>query len=203
MLNEIQKELRRGMFTASEIHKLMGKTLDTDTAQTYIMEKVAEELGVYEDEIWSKAIQWGNDFEPEAKRYYSLAMKVNIENSDFILAPWCEHAGASPDGKIEGQSKGLEFKCPFNPKNHIKHLMIRSAGELKSECKEYYWQIQMGLAVTGWDAWDFISFDPRFKQSLRMVAIEIKPEPADIALMKDRILKAVEIKNQILKRVMS
>ena len=38
--------IRKGKFTASEIHKLMGQRGFGDTGMTYILEKVTEELVV-------------------------------------------------------------------------------------------------------------------------------------------------------------
>ena len=39
-------EARKGVFTASNIWKLLGKSLNTETAKTYIREKAMEILGI-------------------------------------------------------------------------------------------------------------------------------------------------------------
>ena len=201
MLTDIAKEIRAGNFTASEIYKLMGKTINTETAQTYIRKKVAESYDVFEEEVSTAAIRHGNDMEPEAIRYYEQAFNEKIKKVPFKLAEWCDQAGASPDGLIEGKNKGIEIKSPFMPHNHVKYLQIKSAEDLKSECPEYYYQVQMNIAVFNADSWDFVSFHPSFPGILRMVCIEILPNTSDIALIKARIKEAVKIKNDVLRQI--
>ena len=66
---------RLGMFTSSEIYKLMTKPklkseVLSEGAKTYILEKVAESLtGIREEVPTTKAMQWGIDNEPLAKRH--------------------------------------------------------------------------------------------------------------------------------------
>jgi hypothetical protein len=95
----------------------------------------------------------------------------------------------------------IEIKCPYNPVIHTKHLMIKSASDLLNQHPEYYWQIQMNLAITGKSACDFVSFHPEFTGWKRMISIEIKPNEADIILLKQRINEAVELKAKILKQI--
>lgn len=194
-------EKRRGLFTASQIHKLMGARGLGLTGETYILEKVTEALGVYLPEIKTAAMEYGTNLEPVAKQYYEMAFGCEILEQPFLIADWCDQAGASPDGKIKGTKKGLEIKCPFNPVNHTKNLMIKSAEDLKKISPEYYWQTQMEMAVSGFESLDFVSFHPEFTGLNRMMAIELHPVEADIILLTQRIEEAVIMKNVILKKI--
>ena len=194
-------EQRRGKFTASAVHHLMGKRGMGKTGETYVMEKVTEELGVPIPEVSSYAMQHGTEWEPMARQYYEIAFKCEVEQVGFIIASWCPDAGCSPDGFVRDTNKMIEIKCPYNPVVHTKHLLIKSAADLLELHPEYYWQIQMGMAVTGKSACDFVSFHPEFSGWKRMISIEIKPNEADIILLKHRISEAVQMKNEILKQI--
>ena len=76
---------RRGRITASAVHKLMGKSLDTDTTMTYIYSLVMNELGVESDEVSSAATDWGHIYESVAKEYYMIATGADLLDSDFII----------------------------------------------------------------------------------------------------------------------
>lgn len=195
------QQARRGKFSASQIHKLMGVKGLGKTGETYILEKVTECLGVDLNEISNYAMQYGTEMEPYAKQYYEAAFKCEIAERGFIIADWCEDAGCSPDGIIEGANKGLEIKCPYNPVNHTENLLIKSAEDLKKIRNEYYWQVQMCMAVTGLNKWDFVSFHPEFTGMNRMIAVEIPANENDIKLLKSRISEAVKIKNEFLKQI--
>ena len=77
-------EKRLGKFTASEIYKLMGKTGFGKTGETYIYEKVCEQLtGELQEEINTKATTWGEETEPYAVDFYHKKHR-HTEPTDFI-----------------------------------------------------------------------------------------------------------------------
>ena len=194
-------DARRGVFTASDIWRLMGPKGLGETGMTYIKEKVAEYFGAYEDEVSSAAMRWGTTLEPDAREYYQLAFKETVSESGFILATWTDSAGCSPDGLIRSKKRGTEFKCPYNPSNHIDHLLIKSEADLKECNKKYYWQVQNCLLITGYVDWDFVSYDPRFTGDKRMGSVIIKPVEADQILLRARIEEAIKIKNEIIAKL--
>jgi len=194
-------QIRKGKFTASEVHRLMGIKGLGKTGETYIFEKVTEELGGTIPPVFSKAMEHGTLTEPFAKRHYELAFDCTIVDKPFLIAEWCDQAGCSPDGIVEGKELGVETKCPMNPTNHIQHLMIISDQELKDQKPEYYWQVQCCLAVTGLKEWDFVSYHEDFSGKLRMSVLTVAANESDIALLKSRIGEAVEIKNKIIAKI--
>lgn len=193
-------EARKGKFSASEIHKLMGKTINTDTAQTYILEKATEEISeIIIDPFDNKAMEYGRTWEPVAKSYYSEVTGHKVNDFGFKLLN--EHAGCSPDGLIDGQQKGLEIKCPYLPINHTKHLLIENQEQLKSERKEYYYQVMFSMLCFGFKEWDFVSFSPVFKGCNRMVIIPVYWDKTEIDFITERLNLAIELKKNILKKL--
>ncbi len=197
---------RAGRFTASECHKLMGEKggITTATAQTYILEKVAETLtGGWHDEMSTVATRWGNDMEPDAVAYYELAFNCKVEKPDPQCPEWCDEISSSPDGItiLNGSIReiGQEYKCPYNPANHVKYMIMRSELDLKSTYKEAYWQILMNMLIWELD-WEFISFDPRFTGQERMFVLPISRQKvkSDIDKLKENLLLAVKEKRRIL-----
>lgn len=195
--------IRRGKFTASQIYRLMGIKGLGKTGETYVMECVTEELGGRIPSFETKAMEHGKFTEPLARRFYEAYFLVEVEEKPFFIAEWCEEAGCSPDGivKYNGEEWGIEIKCPMNPVNHIEHLLIKDAETLKSECPNYYWQIQMSMAVTGLKRWDFVSYHEDFDDNLRMKVLTIHANEPEINHLKSRIAEAVKMKNEILERI--
>lgn len=217
---------RCGKFTGSEIHKLIGmgkrpmtpaelveeklmggkkRTVEagfSEGGQTYILEKVAESLcNMPQDEAKSASLQHGKDYEPIAKHHYSKSTGFRIIEKGLLIPDWCDQAGSSPDGEIEGANAGIEIKCPFTQVEHLRNLMIKTPNELKEEKPIYYWQIQMLLAVTGWDYVDYISFSMFYPEKYSLCALKITPNRTDIDFLKGRIIEAVEEKTKILNRL--
>ena len=194
-------EIRRGKFTASNIHKLMGVKGLGKTGLTYIDEVVADMLSdESEDERFeNKAMRWGADWEPVAAAWYAKAFNKELEERGFVL--YSKDAGASPDRLIVDEKKGIEIKCPFNRANHLKHLKLNDASELKAECPEYYWQIMFNILCCDYESWDFVSFDPRYREDLKLFALEVKRNNEDCRLLEQRLGEAIEIKSNILKSI--
>lgn len=201
-------ELRRGLFTASEVHKLMGKKFGenlsdwTDTAQTYILAKVAEYFTNQRHEIHSKEMQWGIDNEPIAKAQYELTFKCEILDEGFVFLKENNQCGCSPDGIIKGEKRGIEIKCPYTIENHIKNLLIKSNVDFKTEFPQYYWQVQMSLLVYDFQKWDYVSFHPFFEPNTRLNCIEILRNDIDCSDLLNRLNLAVKIKNNIIDSLM-
>lgn len=194
-------EARLGRFTSSEIYKLMGtpksktETL-TDTAKTFVYEKLAELLTGKPSEIFGPALDWGIEHEPMAREWYERTTGNQVYDADFV--PFGRYSGGSPDGYV-GEHGIVEFKCPFNSVNHVKYLTATSPDDLPTE---YYWQIQANLMFTGRGWAHFVSFDPRMKRKengLFIMQIEaIKPEHE---LIREKIELAAVMFNSIYEKL--
>ena len=199
---------RLGKFTASNIYKLMGiprsktETL-TETAKTYILERVAEKLTGIPVQIDTAATEWGKDNEPLARKWYAKLTGNQVEETGFH--DWGMNAGGSPDGLIihaTGAPIGIiEIKCPFNTANHLRHLMIDSVQYFKENHPEYYYQIQMNLMATQTGYADFISFDPRINEECGLFVFRVPRIEADQLAIRDKIFAAIEYMEQVFNRV--
>lgn len=189
-------KLRIGKFTSSEIHKLIFKRGNlTDKALKYIHAKAAEILTGEQTSFDSEATTWGHEQEPKA----DLAFKkfADIETKECGFQMMNEFYGGSPDRLIDGD--GLtEIKCPFNSANHIKHCTLKDDEDFKTECPEYYWQIQSNLNVTGRAYAFFISYDPRVTQCPLYVLL-VKRNKEDIDLLNECLKVATDKLKEILK----
>ena len=208
-------ELRRGKFTASTMSKLISEPKSKEAkdagrlgeaGETLVATKVAEILtGEVTESPNTLAIVWGHTHEPKARELFSLRSKIEVE-----LAGFCEYgkeAGGSPDGifkDADGKRDGIiEIKCPYNPANHIEHLLIDSQEYFKANFKEYYWQMQANMLFTGTDKGFFISYDPRMGEDEQLFTILIKADSDDHKLIDKKIEAAVKYKNEILNKINS
>ncbi len=209
-----QKEFNkfhRGKFTASECYKLMGEKggITTATAQTYILEKAAEELYDPEwidDQYKGKAVEWGLSLEEDAREYYSLAFNVNVDKPDGQDAEFSKECGCSPDGiayPIDLPNYGVEYKCPYEPTNHLRYMLMKTEQDLKTVKKEYYWQVLDCMLIFNFQYYEFVSYDPRYVGKNRMFVLPFyrKNVESDIVLLKQNLLLAVEEKHRILKLI--
>ena len=157
---------------------------------SYIYEKAAELLTGQRTEIFGKALDWGNEYEPICKAYYSELRGVTIEEMPFVEIN--DYSGASPDGMIDGEL--IEIKCPYNTANHLK-----TAFEGYIDPK-YLWQMQGQMLATGATACRFISFDPRIKDE-RFKLIEIRVE-ADLEI-QEQLRERLEFANDYLSNLLN
>jgi hypothetical protein len=166
-------EIRRGRFTSSEFHKLLTKPQSKaygdanegfgKTAVEYIGTKAmeivtGEVLGDDKDSLF--AIEWGNTFEPSARKFYELMHGDTVETCGFY--PFGKNAGGSLDGKSRKVGV-VEIKCPSSRAVHSKYLrMIKTLDDLRDVNDAYWTQIQCNMFFTGIPSAAFISFDPRY-----------------------------------------
>lgn len=196
-------------FTSSELHKLLTKPKTGEgvskTAETYIFDKIAEELtnGTCLDyaQIDTKETRWGNEWEEAAREAYEKAKGVSVELCGFI--EYSPSFGGSPDGLV-GEDGGIEIKCPYNTANHARNLLMRTPADFKKLHPEYYAQIQGNLLVTGRKWFDFVSYDPRVQNTafaLKVLRIERDEKMIeDIAAAVDR---ATKYRDELLRDLMN
>ena len=142
---------------------------------------VCERLtGVPEEGYVSAAMAWGTETEAQARTFYELIEGVAVAQVGLVKHPRIDGTHACPDGLI-GDDGAIEIKCP-NSATHIE--TIRGA---KIPAK-YATQIQWHLACTG-RAWcDFISFDPRMPEDLRMFVQRVPRDGAVIAEIETAVV---------------
>lgn len=199
---DLWDELRLGKFTASTIHKLIGKDADkfTDGAMTYIMEKVAETITGEANEINTFAMTWGHTYEPHARDAFKLATGFELEQMGFVQ--YTDDSGGSPDDKVPSKNAVVDYKCPANSVNHFEHLLIDSVDYFKKYFKSYYWQLQANMLFTGCERAYFVSYDYRANE-YKLFVFEMEKDEADQELLKKVIQSATEKKHEILNKLKS
>lgn len=126
-----------------------------------------------EDGFVSKDMERGTQLEPDAIAAYELARDVLVQPVGFIRHPDLP-AGCSLDGQVADFTGIVEVKCPKS----ATHVGYWRAGKVPSD---YLPQITHNLWISG-AAWcDFISYDPRLPESLRLFIRRVRREDVDLA----------------------
>ena len=209
---------RIGCVTGSKIGDLMksGKKKEQifgDVAMSYVFKVAAERMlnpvfvnddelfGQYveQQQIYSKAIIWGQEQEDNAK---DLLMKKNPE-WELADVSSCKHDtiphfAASPDAIIYDRKKLMvvEIKCP-QPSTFAKYLVqIKDNESLKNTEPNYYYQMMAEMACTGAESGIFVAYCPWLINPIHIVPIERDNET--IKVIEERVIKANEIVEKII-----
>ena len=148
-------EARRGIVTASEVHKLLtsnGRVATNQTARDYIADLAAERItGHVEDAYVSHEMRLGTLNEPYARDGYAEHHNVTVDEVGFMVKQFDGFKlGYSPDGLVNDDGL-IEIK---SRKPRIQINTILRDGVPKNNLP----QIQAGLLVTG-RAWcDYVSY---------------------------------------------
>lgn len=176
------KAARLGHATASRIADVIARTKTGWGASraNYASQLIVERLtGVPSEGFTNAAMQWGTDTEPHARAAYEFRHDVTVDLADFVPHPAIAWSGASPDGFV-GDDGLVEIKCP-NTATHIETLLGRAPPA------KYVTQMMWQMACTG-RAWcDFISFDPRLPEHLRMFVHRVHRDDAEIARLESEV----------------
>lgn len=154
---------RCGKVTASRVSDILAKTKTGPAASraNYMAQLIAERLtGTVAESYTNAAMQHGTDTEAEARNAYSFYQNVDVELVGFVDHPSIDMCGASPDGLVSGNGL-VEIKCP-NTATHIDTLL---GGSVPSK---YLHQMQWQMECTGRQWCDFVSYDPRLPEHMRL-----------------------------------
>ena len=184
---------RMGKVTASRIADMMAKTKTGWGASraNYAAQLVAERLtGVPAETFSNAAMKWGTDMEPEARAAYEFYSGLSVIEIGFIPHPRIDQSGASPDGLVGDQGL-VEIKCPQTA-THIETLLGQAIPG------KYIYQMQWQMACTG-RAWcDWVSYDPRMPESMRLFTKRLERDDTmlkdlerEISVFLDEIRKTV------------
>jgi putative phage-type endonuclease len=157
------KAARCGKVTASRVADAIAKTKTGWGASraNYMAELIAERLtGVPAESYVNAAMQWGTDHEPDAADAYEFYTGIELATVALVDHPTIPNSAASPD-RLVGTDGLVEIKCP-NTATHIDTLLGQSIPS------KYVTQMQWQMACTGRQWCDFVSFDPRMPEALRL-----------------------------------
>jgi putative phage-type endonuclease len=163
--------------TSSRMPDVMAKTKTGQRSASwanYMAEKIAENLtGVPAEKFTTPAMQHGVDTEDDGRSAYQFEVAKLVTTVGFVQHPTITMAGASPDGLV-GDDGLLEIKCP-NTATHIDTLLGQSVPS------KYITQMQFQMACTGRQWCDFVSYDPRMPETMRLFVKRIQRDDKHIA----------------------
>ena len=176
--------VRLGKATASRIADVTARTKTGWGAgrKNYLAELVAERLtGTTAESYTNAAMKWGIDTEPQARAAYEFYEEADVQEIGFVDHPSLAMSGASPDGLV-GDTGMVEIKCP-NTATHIETLLD---GKIPSK---YVVQMQWQMACA--ERWfcDFVSFDPRMPENLRLFVERVARDDEKIADLEAAVKK--------------
>ena len=181
------KLARLGKVTASRIADVVAKTKTGWGASrtNYMAELLVERLtGIPTAGYENDAMKWGTATEPEARMLYTLEKGAGVNEVGFALHPTIAMAGCSPDGMI-GDDGLIEIKCP-NSSTHIETLLGKRVPE------KYEKQIQFQLACTGRQWCDFVSYDPRMPEPMRLFVKRVERDASQILYLERKAMEFLE-----------
>lgn len=171
--------MRCGKVTASRIADMLAKTKTGWGASraNYKAQLVAERLtGVVAEGFTNAAMEWGKEKEAEARAAYGFYTNETVELIDFVTHPVMLMSGASPDALV-GMDGLVEIKCP-NTATHIETLL---GGSVPGK---YQFQMQWQMACTGRWWCDFVSYDPRMPEDMRLFVKRLERDDEAIAMIE-------------------
>ncbi len=175
--------VRLGRVTASRVSDVVArvKTGWGASRATYMAQLIAERLtGVPCETFTNAAMAHGVATEPEARAAYSFRADAEVTEVGFVEHPAISMAGASPDGFVHPDGL-LEIKCP-TISTHIETLL---GGKVPDK---YVMQCLFQMACTG-RAWcDYISYDPRMPEHMRLFVKRIPRDDDRIAQLEKDVL---------------
>jgi putative phage-type endonuclease len=176
------KQLRLGRVTASRVADVVARTKTGYGASraNYMAALIAERLtGVPTETYQNAAMIHGTETEPEARAAYAFYEGVTVDQVAFVPHPKIDQASASPDGLI-GEDGLVEIKCP-NTATHLDTLLGQAVPA------KYVDQIQFQMACTGRKWCDFVSYDPRMPENMRLFIKRLPRDDKRIAELEGEI----------------
>jgi len=154
-----------GKVSASKISDITAKLrngIPSASRATYLGELIAERLTeVRTDNVRvTPAMEWGTAMEPVARKAYQFHAMALVQRVGCVLHPFIDGALCSPDGLLAPNGM-VEIKCP-NTNTHVDFVLGAAIPS------RYLQQMQWQLACTGRQWVDYVSFDPRLPEHLRL-----------------------------------
>lgn len=175
-------EARLGKVTASKIADVMAGGRGV-TRENYLNDLITETLIGPQENYTNSYMEWGIEHEPKARLMYQLLTGETVEEVGFIDHPSIKLAGASPDGLV-GDDGLVEIKCPAS-KTHNQFLLDQKIP------KKYDLQMLWQMECTERKWCDFVSYDPRFPDPLKMVIKRVRFDEEKAVQVREKVLEFI------------
>jgi len=154
---------RCGKITCSRLRDVLATLKNGDPAAArndYLGELAVERItGQTFRHFENEAMRHGTACEPLAREAYEIETGNIVEEVGFVPHPTLP-LGGSPDGLV-GDDGIVEIKCPWDSRRHLATIV-------NGMPSEHMAQVQGVMLVTGRQWCDFISFDPRLPERVRL-----------------------------------
>ena len=174
---------RFGRVTASRLADVVARTKSgySTSRANYMAELICERLtGMQGASYTTAAMLWGVEVEPQARSAYEGATGSLVIELGFAPHNSISMAGASPDGLV-GDDGLVEIKCPITA-THIDTLLGQSV------LGRYITQMQWQMACTGRQWCDFVSYDPRMPEGMRIFIKRVERDNIAIAELEREVI---------------
>lgn len=135
----------------------------------------------------------GTEWEPVARALYEAEHDRVVDQVTFVDHPWIAMAGASPDGLI-GDDGSIECKCP-NSATHLETLFTRKIP------RGYMLQMQWVMECAERKWCDFISYDPRMPEHLRLIVIRVDRDEELLKEIRAEVTKFLDEVDELVTKI--
>lgn len=175
---------RLGKVTASRVSDVIAKTKSGYSASRakYMTQLVLERITGERAESYSNtAMEWGIEQEEFARAAYEAHANVLVDQCGSFDHPSIPMSSASPDGLVE-QDGLVEIKNPMSH-THLETLLTKTVNG------DYVTQMQWQMACTGRKWCDFVSYDSRMPEHLKLFVKRIERDDETIAELEKEVSK--------------
>lgn len=195
---------RIGKITASKVHLLMQKGKNKNDVFSvqglgHIYKLISErnlnpeilnndvlfDEYIYQNNITSKAMQWGKDQEANARNLYAKLRGVEVYEVGFCIHPTIDNFGSSADG-WHNEPVTLEIKSLCPEKFEMFRDLVKDNASLLKVSPEYFYQCMAHMLCYESKCTDFIVYNPFQKKPIHIV--EILPDKEVFEEMEERVL---------------
>ena len=175
---------RLGKVTASRVSDVIAKTKSGYSASRakYMTQLILERITGERAESYSNAaMEWGVEQEAFARAAYEAHANVLVDQCGSFDHPSIPMSSASPDGLVE-QDGLVEIKNPMSH-THLETLLTKTVNG------DYVTQMQWQMACTGRKWCDFVSYDSRMPEHLRLFVKRVERDDETIAELEKEVSK--------------
>jgi hypothetical protein len=191
-----------GWISASNAKKIMttGRKKDEqygDTFYSYARQLAAARIGydITKDISSLSSVEWGLENEWLAVETYCERYLSDVKYPvDFQPHPdYADSVGCTPDAYV-GSDGLIEVKCP-DSNNHLDNVLDNK------QLDDYFAQIQFQLWVTGRKWCDWVSFDPRAPEPIKLHVVRVERDEAFISQLAERVIYLEQCVNEQLELI--
>jgi len=179
------------------------KTDVSSVAMDYIMTRALESVGLKTEQVYGKALDWGNENEPlaiaELEEFWGVPIEFAGENQEYVKHPHIHMAGFA-DGYVEldGEKWAIEVKCPHSPLVHHKRTKYIDYQDVIKNDYDLYVQCMCHLLLSEFSQFGkcvgtkCVSFDPR-RSTHRIKVVDIFWCDETVQLIENAVNKYAQI----------